>query len=67
MLREPNAASNVAANNTSNAAATAANVAPPKEDKVNKGKRNKGNGDFFYSATNNLDSDNSSDMAVSVD
>ena len=67
LLRESNASSNVAANNTSNAAATAANVAPPKEDKVNKGKRNKGNGDFFYSATNNLDSDNSSDMAVSVD
>lgn len=67
LLRESNAASNVAANNTSNAAATAANVAPPKDDKVNKGKRNKGNGDFFYSATNNLDSDNSSDMAVSVD
>ena len=67
LLRESNAASNIAANNTSNAAATAANVAPPKDDKVNKGKRNKGNGDFFYSATNNLDSDNSSDMAVSVD
>lgn len=67
LLRESNAASNVAANNTSNAAATAANVAPPKDDKVNKGKRNKGNSDFFYSATNNLDSDNSSDMAVSVD
>ena len=67
LLIEPNAASNVAANNTSNAAATAANVAPPKDDKVNKGKRNKGNSDFFYSATNNLDSDNSSDMAVSVD
>ena len=67
LLRESNAASNVAANNTSNAAAKAANVAPPKDDKVNKGKRNKGNGDFFYSATNNLDSDNSSDMAVSVD
>lgn len=67
LLRESNAASNVTANNTSNAAATAANVAPPKDDKVNKGKRNKGNGDFFYSATNNLDSDNSSDMAVSVD
>ena len=67
LLRESNAASNIAANNTSNAAATAANVAPPKDDKVNKGKRNKGNSDFFYSATNNLDSDNSSDMAVSVD
>ena len=67
LLRESNAASNVAANNTSNAAATAANVAPPKDDKVNKGKCNKGNSDFFYSATNNLDSDNSSDMAVSVD
>ena len=67
LLRESNASSNVAANNTSNAAATAANVAPPKDAKVNKGKRNKGNGDFFYSATNNLDSDNSSDMAVSVD
>lgn len=67
LLRESNAASNVAANNTSNAAAKAANVAPPKDAKVNKGKRNKGNGDFFYSATNNLDSDNSSDMAVSVD
>lgn len=67
LLRESNAASNVAANNTSNAAAKAANVAPPKDDKVNKGKRNKGNSDFFYSATNNLDSDNSSDMAVSVD
>ena len=67
LLRESNAASNVAANNTSNAAAKAANVAPPKDAKVNKGKRNKGNSDFFYSATNNLDSDNSSDMAVSVD
>ena len=67
LLRESNAASNVAANNTSNAAAKAANVAPSKDAKVNKGKRNKGNGDFFYSATNNLDSDNSSDMAVSVD
>lgn len=67
LLRESNAASNVAANNTSNAAAKAANVAPPKDAKVNKGKCNKGNGDFFYSATNNLDSDNSSDMAVSVD
>ena len=67
LLRESNAASNIAANSTSNAAAKAANVAPPKDAKVNKGKRNKGNGDFFYSATNNLDSDNSSDMAVSVD
>lgn len=67
LLRESNAASNVAANNTSNAAAKAANVEPSKDAKVNKGKRNKGNGDFFYSATNNLDSDNSSDMAVSVD
>lgn len=67
LLRESNAASNVAANNTSNAAAKSANVAPPKDAKVNKGKCNKGNSDFFYSATNNLDSDNSSDMAVSVD
>lgn len=67
LLRESNAASNIAANSTSNAAAKAANVAPPKDAKVNKGKCNKGNGDFFYSATNNLDSDNSSDMAVSVD
>lgn len=66
LLREANDASNVAANNTSNAAAKATNVAP-KDAKVNKGKRNKGNSDFFYSATNNLDSDNSSDMAVSVD
>lgn len=67
LLRESNAASNVAANNTSNAAAKAANVAPSKDAMANNGKRNKGNGDFFYSATNNLDSDNSSDMAVSVD
>lgn len=66
LLREANDASNVAANNTSNAAAKATNVAP-KDAKANKGKRNKGNSDFFYSATNNLDSDNSSDMAVSVD
>lgn len=66
LLRDSNAASNVAANNPSNAAAKATNVAP-KDAKVNKGKRNKGNSDFFYSDTNNLDCGNSSDIAVSVD